>query len=215
MDTSYLFLTSRYQTQFLGSRSQAEVNKGFFEARHQLNLSGLERGLERQGFTHKYIIGSQRDLEMAIQFQFLHFSIRRIFPRFILFWRATHLEAIGWMKQFRSQIFYKSFMDYRFLVAKHNGSSKDDIWLICSICLLHKSKYLQESYLTPFRNITIHQIQEVWISRHKTHHGLTINFPTGASFQFTMHRKKCGMLHALYQAFNATFVLNLKIDTKM
>lgn len=141
-------LLSQYQTQFLDSQSHTTAMKGHYAYYMGPKLTGLERGIERHGFTHLYIITKQRDLEQAIQFQFVYFTMRRVLPEFILFWSNSHLNAINWKVEFRHPVFSKSFMDYRFLITKETKTVSYKLWLICSVCLLKEGTESHDSHLS-------------------------------------------------------------------
>lgn len=148
-------LLSNYEEQILNDNSQKAAVNGLYVQALVMNISGLETGLEKTGFTHLYIMDSQNDIRNAIKYQFVYFNIRKASPRFILFWSTANLNNINWKEEFQAPIFYKSFKDYRLLIAKQSVFAKYRVWLICTICLLHQDKNLQDLYLSPVHKNTM------------------------------------------------------------
>lgn len=197
------FVINKYESQFLDSSFYNRVFKDDLVFYKGLNLSNLVHGLDRKAFTHLYILSSQYDLQKAIRVHFVYFIMQRVSPRFILFWSATPKNAINLKKEFQNLIFYKSFMDFRFLIVSQSESGPYNVWLICVICLLHRDKNLQDSYLTPIKNSTTGNLKKVWIEKHKNHHGLVVNRAFG------LHAVKIGSrvygpADVFKEAFNAS-----------
>lgn len=168
-------------------------------------LHGLERGIERNGFTHVYIIHSKKDLEKAVGLKIVYFSMIRANPKFILFWSTNHISSVNWKYQFQRQVFYLTMRAMRFLIARETDSDIRTVWLICNVCLLHGSNELRKSYLAPVDNVIAQNFDHFWLELHRNHHQLKVQFSQRSLLEVSVVRRQFGMSPALERAFNITF----------
>lgn len=207
------FLISPYKYKILDNATlKAAIAGEYIENPKEFHSSGLERKLDAVAYTHLYFISNYSDLTKAIQVRFVDFTLRRVFPQYIIFWSAVLKKSISWMKEFKSRISYNSFADYRLLIAKESESAKYSVWLICVICHLHRHYHAPDSYLLPLNNFDAHSMKGLWNDGHKNHHGQSIWIVQGENFQVTFNRRSIGLASALQDDMNASIIFEFHKD---
>lgn len=117
------FLLSPYKSKIMDNAThEAAIGGDVIESPKGFHSSGLERKLDAVAYTHLYFISNYSHLTRAIQVHFLDFTLRKVFPRYVIFWSVILKKSISWVKEFQNQIFYNSFTDYRILIAKQSES---------------------------------------------------------------------------------------------
>lgn len=166
------YTVETYNQSFLSSVAIFEIRDGnisSYTLRSSQHPFWIYSNLQRRCWVHLYFIESQEELDIAIDYNFVDFDLRREEPRYIIFWNiATDSNSIFWSKAFLSQNFYSHFQDTRLVIQKENGA--EHLSMVCIICSLLGSPVLHSLPEQPSEGT----IRSMWRELHRNLHQMTL-----------------------------------------